>query len=57
MDNYIIQYPGRGKDKPIIKGESTAGGAAPPTAFLVAYGDFGIISAGKPVVIGYASGK
>lgn len=57
MDNHIIQYPGRGENKSVIEGESSTGGTASPTAFLVAYGDFGIASAGEPVVIGNAIGK
>ncbi len=57
MDHHIVQHSGRGKNKAIIKGESSSGGAASPTAFLIAYGDFGIVSAGECVVIGDAIGK
>ena len=50
VNNNIVQYSGGSENKPIVKGQSSTGGAASPAAFLISYGYRGVASSSKPVV-------
>ncbi len=57
MDHHIVEDLWRSEDQAVIEGECPSGGTASPTAFLVAYGDGGIITSGQLMIVCNSLGK